>query len=78
MPDAPKPFCLLNSGAELAVFKLEGTEPWFRIQAKHCAGQTVEQKQEAFNEAVKFQVAAFGPLADYKQLRQATLPEIPG
>jgi len=71
MSEVKKIFYLVNDGAQLSAYKIDGNAPWFVIEAAKCDGGMVE-----FNEAVKFIRVAFGPLADYKELRQPQLPGI--
>lgn len=77
MSDLRKIFYLVNDGDTLAAYKDGADLPWFVLERAHCSGRTPEQQAESFNEAVKFMKHSFGPLADYRQLREPNLPGIP-
>lgn len=74
MADFPKLFCLVNDGQQLTVYRSDQVAPWFSISANACHGSTPERKAQTFNEVVKFQRVAFGPLAEYKELKIDNLP----
>lgn len=76
MPDEIKPFYMVNSGAELTVFRAQDDHAWFRIRAKDCGGSTIEEKTAQFKEAVKHQRAAFAASAGYRETREPALPGI--
>lgn len=73
MNEQPKLFCLVNEGDRLTAYRADRESPWFTILAASCNGITPEEKAATFNEVVKFHRVAFGPLAEYKEIRQGTL-----
>lgn len=77
MAEIRKVFYLVNDGASLAAYKEGADLPWFILEKCRCSGRNADGQAEAFNEAVKFIRTAFGPLADYRQLREPNLPGIP-
>lgn len=76
MPEQQKLFCLVNEGDRLTAYRADRESPWFVIMAASCHGITPEERAAAFNEVVKFQRTAFGPLAEFKTTRQISLEGI--
>lgn len=74
MADPQKLFYLVNEGTQLTAYRADQESPWFVISAASCHGITPDAKAATFNEVVKFQRAAFGPLAEYKELHAPSLP----
>lgn len=76
MSETPKLFCLVNEGEQLTAYRADRDAPWFVIKAASCWGSSPEERAATFNEVVKFQRVAFGPLAEYKEVRCPSLPGI--
>jgi len=73
MSDLPKLFYVVNDGESLLAYRMDDEAPWFRIERAKCYGRDPAEQERAFNEAAKFIRTAFGPLADYREVRQPTL-----
>lgn len=69
MSDLKKIFFVVNDGDSLTAFRQKDDAPWFKVERAKCYGKDLAEQQESFGEAVKFILTAFGPLADYRQVR---------
>ncbi len=72
-----KIFYLVNDGPTLTAYRLDDELAWFKIERAKCSGKNEAEQAASFAEAVKFIRTAFGPLADYRELREPALPLTP-